>query len=107
MYSRSRLSLVVAALVALSFFVTADAFAQHAHDGDTESHGAGVVSFANSGSAAAQKDFLLGLALLHNFQYDAAAAAFRRAEQIDPSFAMAYWGESMTYNHPVWAQQDL
>jgi tetratricopeptide (TPR) repeat protein len=44
---------------------------------------------------------------LHNFQYDAAATAFRRAEQIDPSFALAYWGEAMTYNHPIWAQQDL
>src|SRR5215471_1985176 len=69
--------------------------------------GLGVVSFANSGSQAAQDDFLSGLALLHNFQYPQAAAAFQRAESLDPNFAMAYWGESMTYNHPVWLQQDL
>jgi tetratricopeptide (TPR) repeat protein len=66
----------------------------------------GEVSFANSGSAAAQEPFLRGLALLHNFEYPDAAEAFRQAQAIDPGFAMAYWGEAMTYNHPVWAQQD-
>lgn len=66
----------------------------------------GIVSFANSGSAAAQPYFLRGLALLHDFEYDAAAENFRKAQQIDPGFAMAYWGEAMTYNHPLWAQQD-
>ena len=68
--------------------------------------GVGFVSFANSGAPAAQKDFLTGLALLHNFQYPQAAAAFRRAQAADANFALAYWGEAMTYNHPVWAQQD-
>lgn len=67
----------------------------------------GHVDFANSGSPAAQTDFLDGLALLHDFEYRAAAAAFRRAEAADPGFAMAYWGEAMTFNHPIWMQQDL
>jgi tetratricopeptide (TPR) repeat protein len=67
----------------------------------------GRVVFANSGSPAAQKDFLDGLALLHDFEYPAAAAAFRRAQESDPSFAIAYWGEAMTFNHPLWEQQDL
>jgi tetratricopeptide (TPR) repeat protein len=67
----------------------------------------GAVSFANSGAAAAQADFLTGLAQLHNFQYPQAARAFQRAEAADPGFAMAYWGEAMTYNHPVWLQQNL
>ena len=69
--------------------------------------GYGQVEFANSGSASAQADFLEGLALLHDFEYDAAASAFQRAQEIDPSFAMAYWGEAMTFNHPIWMQQDL
>jgi len=69
--------------------------------------GYGHVDFANSGAPAAQADFLEGLALLHDFEYPAAAAAFRRAEAADPAFAMAYWGEAMTFNHPVWMQQDL
>lgn len=67
----------------------------------------GKVAFANSGKPAAQAPFLRGLALLHNFEYERAAAAFREAEAADPSFAMAYWGEAMTYNHPVWMEQDL
>jgi tetratricopeptide (TPR) repeat protein len=66
----------------------------------------GEVHFANSGSPAAQGPFFQGLAQLHNFEYGAAADLFQQAEQIDPDFAMAYWGEAMTYNHPVWAQQD-
>ncbi|HSQ23215.1 MAG TPA: hypothetical protein VLN44_02335, partial [Pyrinomonadaceae bacterium] len=69
--------------------------------------GYGHVEFANSGSPSAQADFLDGLALLHDFEYPAAAAAFRRAEAVDPGFAMAYWGEAMTFNHPIWMQQDL
>jgi len=56
----------------------------------------GVVSFENSGAPAAQADFLRGFALLHDFEYARAAEIFRKAQQIDPSFAMAYWGEAMT-----------
>jgi hypothetical protein len=66
----------------------------------------GSVAFANSGAAVAQPAFLRGLALLHNFEYEQAAEAFRKAQKTDPSFAMAYWGEAMTYTHPIWFQQD-
>jgi tetratricopeptide (TPR) repeat protein len=67
----------------------------------------GSVSFPNSGAAAAQPDFIQGVLLLHSFEYEPAAEAFRRAQQIDPDFALAYWGEAMTYNHPLWQEQDL
>lgn len=67
----------------------------------------GVVAFPNSGAAAAQIPFLRGLAQLHNFEYADAARAFAEARRIDPDFAMAYWGEAMTTNHPVWQEQDL
>ena len=67
----------------------------------------GEVSFPNSGLPAAQPAFLHGLAQLHNFEYDDAAVAFRKAQEMDPGFAMAYWGEAMTKNHPLWDQQDL
>jgi len=67
----------------------------------------GEVAFANSGAPAAQANFLRGLALLHNFEYEDAAAAFRQAQEQDPNFAMAYWGEAMTRNHALWAEQDL
>ena len=69
--------------------------------------GVGVVSFPNSGAPAAQQDFLTGLAQLHNFEYGPAAEFFRKAQQTDRDFAMAYWGEAMTHTHPVWFEQDL
>ena len=65
----------------------------------------GEIDFPNSGAAEAQADFMEGVLYLHNFEYGSAAEAFRRAREIDPDFAMAYWGEAMTYNHPLWAQQ--
>lgn len=47
-----------------------------------------------------------GLFQLHNFEYDSAATAFRAAQQADPGNVMAFWGEAMTYNHPLWDEQD-
>lgn len=75
--------------------------------GRAQSPQVGEVAFANSGAPAAQSSFLYGLAQLHNFEYDDAARAFRDAQQQDPEFALAYWGEAMTKNHPVWMEQDL
>jgi tetratricopeptide (TPR) repeat protein len=66
----------------------------------------GVIAFENSGAPAAQADFLTGIAALHNFQYPLAARAFQRAQAADPEFALAYWGEAMSYNHAVWHEQD-
>jgi tetratricopeptide (TPR) repeat protein len=66
----------------------------------------GKVDFPTSGSSEAQAYFLRGVAALHSFWYEEAADDFRKATQIDPGFMMGYWGEAMTYNHPLWAQQD-
>jgi tetratricopeptide (TPR) repeat protein len=67
----------------------------------------GTIDFPNSGAAAAQPAFIRGVLLLHSFEYGPAAAAFQEAERRDPGFAMAYWGEALTYTHPVWDQQDV
>jgi tetratricopeptide (TPR) repeat protein len=69
--------------------------------------GLGATHFPNSGAPRAQQDFLRGLLLLHSFEYDAARRSFQAARKIDPRFAMAYWGEALTYNHPLWGEQDL
>src|SRR5262245_3137857 len=66
----------------------------------------GTIEFKTSGSAEAQKEFLHGVLLLHSFEYPDAKNAFIKAEQLDPNFAMAYWGEAMTYNHPIWNERD-
>src|SRR5689334_18418883 len=69
--------------------------------------GLGSTAFPTSThSAEAQASFLRGVLLLHLFQYADAAKAFRDAQRLDPGFAMAYWGEAMTYNHGVWDQLD-
>ena len=64
----------------------------------------GRIDFPTSGSAAAQPAFLRGVLLMHSFEYDDAKEAFLEAQKADPGFAMAYWGEAMTYNHAVWQQ---
>src|SRR3954454_1436061 len=67
----------------------------------------GSINFPTSAKPAAQAPFLTGVKALYNFEFDIAADAFRDAEQADPAFALAYWGEAMSFNHPLWAQQDL
>src|ERR1041384_1349541 len=67
----------------------------------------GRVEFPTSGSAKAQALFLRGLAALHSFWYEEALDAFRESTKVEPDFAMGYWGEAMTYNHPLWSEQDL
>lgn len=69
--------------------------------------GLGTATFPTSThSADAAREFMRGLLLLHLFEYGDAARSFVVAEKDDPDFAMAYWGEAMTFNHPVWNQLD-
>jgi hypothetical protein len=79
---------------------------EHGPAKDTVAGDVGVVHFANSGAPAAQKPFLRGLALLHSFEYRAARRSFQDARKVDPGFAMAAWGEALTYNHSLWNEQD-
>jgi tetratricopeptide (TPR) repeat protein len=67
----------------------------------------GDISFPNSGAGEAQSAFLTGVGLLHSFEFGPARIAFEEAQEIDPSFALAYWGQAMTDNHPLWAEQDV
>ncbi len=62
----------------------------------------GKIAFPNSGAPAAQADFLRGVAWLHSFGYEDAIDAFRAAQQKDPGFVLAYWGEAMSFNQPLW-----
>lgn len=65
----------------------------------------GTVHFDVTGSKEALPHFTEGLLLLHSFEFEDAAEAFIAAQKADSSMAMAYWGEAMTYNHPLWAEQ--
>ena len=66
----------------------------------------GDISFDNTGSSEAQVAFLTGVKSLHNFQFEDARIAFEEAAEIDSKFAMAYWGQAMSNNYPLWARQN-
>ena len=80
--------------------------AQERHHHAATGTALGSVAFPNSGKPSAQPPFLRGLALLHSFEYEEAAEAFREAQRADPAFAMAYWAEALTYIHPLWGEDD-
>lgn len=76
------------------------------HASESVNGGLGVSHFSTSGSPQAQKHFLRGLLLLHSFEYAAARNAFQASQHAEPGFAMAFWGEALTYNHTLWDEQD-
>lgn len=58
----------------------------------------GTVEFPTSASGEVQEHFIRGVAFLHSFAFDDAIDHFRQAQELDPDFALAYWGEAMAYN---------
>ena len=66
----------------------------------------GNLSFPTSASPAAQQHFLRGVAILHSFGWKQAIAEFQLAQKAQPDFALAYWGETLCYNHPLNSQMD-
>ncbi len=106
---RTALSLAPLALLLALLPLATAGFDQASADEEAATYGTdllGRVELPNSGAEQAQKAFLSGLAALHSFWYDEAADLFREAQTIDPDFALAYWGEALTYNHPLWSQYD-
>jgi tetratricopeptide (TPR) repeat protein len=67
----------------------------------------GTVAFPNSGSVDAQPAFIRGISALHSFWYEEAIESFRAAEKADPHFALAKWGEALSFDELFWGQEDL
>ncbi|MGZ6143668.1 MAG: hypothetical protein ACXWLM_10025 [Myxococcales bacterium] len=65
----------------------------------------GVSHFNATGPKACQRKVLEGVLYLHSFMYDDAREAFIEAQKQAPC-PIAYWGEAMTYDHPIWNEQD-
>lgn len=68
----------------------------------------GTIDFPTSArSPEAQKHFLHGVKLLHSFTFERAVEAFQEASRVEPDFAMAYWGEALSHNHPLLEERDV
>lgn len=67
----------------------------------------GVVELEVTGKEGALPHFEKGLLLLHSFEYSDSHEEFKKASQVDPDMAMAYWGQAMTHNHSLWHEQDF
>ena len=107
---RSAISRTLAGLL-----LTAAGIARAQQVATHENHGAqeeapaprlGEIDFPTSASPASHIAFVRGVLLMHNFHYPAAAEAFRQAQKLDRTDVMSFWGEAMTYTHPVWNEQD-
>ena len=57
----------------------------------------GKIDFPNSGKAEAQRDFLNGVRMMHSFGWEDAIELFQEAQEIDPDFYLAYWGEALSH----------
>ena len=66
----------------------------------------GSISFPASGNPKAHALFIRGVLWLHSFGYEEAIEAFRAAQAIDSRFVMAYWGEAMAFNQPLWLAEE-
>ena len=63
----------------------------------------GSVNLSTSCNADADPHIQRGLALLHHMMYDSAENAFAAATQAQPDCAMGYWGQAMSFVHPIWS----
>lgn len=62
----------------------------------------GTVEFPLTCKKEAGRPFERGLALLHHMTYEGARKEFAAVIESDPNCVMGYWGQAMTYIHPLW-----
>jgi len=69
-----------------------------------------VVQAAIAGPArrdTAAGEIARGIAALHDFEYEDANAAFRRARELDADSVLACWGEAMTFYQTLWRNENV
>jgi len=91
-------------LLSLTFLIT-PTFSHN--DQQSDETALGKITFLTSAKNDVQDKFIKGVLLLHSFEYDAARDEFHKTVEENPDFAMGYWGVAMTYNHPLWGEQDF
>ena len=68
---------------------------------------AAIVNAQSPKPRNAEAEYARGVEWLHSFMYEDAIDAFRAAQKIDPSFALAYWGEALSFSQPLWFYEEL
>ena len=63
----------------------------------------GTVQLPEKYEASVEGHLKYGLALLHHMTYNDAREAFLKATETDPTCSLGYWGQAMTYIHPLWS----
>src|SRR6202521_3553554 len=102
-----RISVLLAVALCLPVFVFAqDHSAHHQAKPATLVQGLGDLHHpVSTSNAEAQKFFDQGLRYIYAFNHDEAARSFRRATELDPKLAIAYWGVAEAvgpnYNDPA------
>jgi tetratricopeptide (TPR) repeat protein len=111
---RSRFALLA---LPIALVISLPAAAQHEHAASPDASavctakGFGTIHHpVTTGNPQAQRLFEQGMALDYGFNHSQAEQCFRRAAQIDPKMAMAYWGIALVlgtnYNLPVDEQRE-
>lgn len=75
--------------------------------GQTRPPDSGAASALARQAVDVDRDLAKALLLLHNFQFEQAIAAFKSIQANAPDFALGYWGESLSYNHPLQRMQNV
>lgn len=70
---------------------------------DTYGDQLGTVQISLSCNEEANRQVERGIALIHHMTYEGARAAFAAASEVDSDCAMAYWGQAMSFIHPLWS----
>ncbi len=96
-----KMRLSAACFVLLAFCLS---FADDDHHHMDPNEKLGSVQFPISCSAESQKPFERAVAMLHSFEYEQAESGFKQVAAKDPKCAMAYWGQSLTLFHLLWAR---
>lgn len=97
---------VVCCWIALTLPVQAPAQDKHSHVPGDSSSSLGTIQWVTSAKPEANRLFVRGVLLMHNFAYGEAISSFRAAQVADPGDVMSYWGEAMSHTSHVWSEQD-
>ncbi len=87
---------------ALAILAAGAVSSAHAQQAGHHADALGAVDFPVSCTAAVQKAFNRGVALIHHMMYVEARQAFDEVAKLDPACAMAHWGIAMTLFQPLW-----